>query len=139
MKVVIDTNILLISLPSQSPYHEILKAFNQKLYQLIITTAIFLEYEEILSERANALVANNVLAAFLEASNVVSVNTYYNWNLITADPDDNKFTDAYISGNADYLVTHDSHFMILKKKQFPKVNIISADHFLIILKELRKV
>lgn len=86
MKVVIDTNILLISLPSQSPYHEIIKAFNQKLYQLIITTAIFLEYEEILSERANSFVANNVLGAFLEASNAISVNTYYNWNLITVDP-----------------------------------------------------
>jgi hypothetical protein len=32
MKVVIDTNILLISLPSLSPYHEIIKAFNRKVF-----------------------------------------------------------------------------------------------------------
>ena len=74
----------------------------------------------------------------MQAWNVISVNTYYNWNLITVDPDDNKFSDAYINGNADYLVTHDSHFNILKKKQFPKVNIITADNFLLILERLTK-
>jgi putative PIN family toxin of toxin-antitoxin system len=136
MNVIIDTNILLISLPSLSPYHEIVKAFNRKLYQLVVTTAIFLEYEEILSERANPVVANDTLSAFLQASNVVSVNTYFNWNLISVDPDDNKFTDAYISGNADYLVTHDSHFNVLKKTRFPKINTITADDFLLILKRL---
>lgn len=138
MKVVIDTNILLISLPSQSSYHKIIQAFNHKLQQLIITTAIFLEYEEIVSERANPLIANNVLGAMMQASNVISINTYYNWNLITVHPDDNKFSDAHINGNADYLVTHDSHFNILKKKQFPKVKIITADNFLLILERLTK-
>jgi predicted nucleic acid-binding protein len=42
MKVVIDTNILLISLPSLSPYHEIIKAFNRKVFELIITTSVIL-------------------------------------------------------------------------------------------------
>jgi len=41
MKVVIDTNIPLISLPSLSPYHEIIKAFNRKVFELIITTFYF--------------------------------------------------------------------------------------------------
>ncbi len=112
MKIVIDTNILLISLPSHSPYHGIIKAFNRRLYHLVFSTPIYLEYEEILSEKANPLIANNVLSAFLEASNVIVTNTYYYWNLIISDPDDNKFTDAYISANADYLVTNDSHFKI---------------------------
>lgn len=134
MKIVIDTNILLIALPSKSSYHEIIKAFNLKHYQLLISTSVFLDYEEILSEKDNPLIANNVLAAFLEASNVISVNTYCNWNLITVDPDDNKFTDTYINGNADYLLTNDSHFNILKKRQFPKVNIITANNFLLILR-----
>jgi predicted nucleic acid-binding protein len=101
MKVVIDTNILLISLPSLSPYHEIIKAFNRKVFELIITT-------------------NNIIGSFLQASNSIFVNNYFHWDLITIDADDNKFTDAYISGNADYLITHDSHFNVLKRKKFPK-------------------
>lgn len=46
------------------------------------------------------------------------------------DPDDNKFFDAAIAANADYLVTNDSHFNEAKRLLFPKANIISADEFL---------
>lgn len=70
------------------------------------------------------------------AENVVTPEIYYYWNLITVDPDDNKFTDAYISANADYLVTNDAHFNEVKKITFPPVNIISADEFLEVLKGL---
>jgi uncharacterized protein len=92
-----------------------------------------LEYEEILAEKANPLIANNVLSSFLEAPNVIGTNTYYSWNLIIADPDDNKFTDAYVNGNADYLVTNDTHFDILKTIQFPKINILSPNEFVRLL------
>jgi uncharacterized protein len=101
MKVVPDTNILLISIPSRSLYRGIIEAFNKRLYQLIVTTPIFLEYEEILSEKANPFIANNVLGAFLEAPNVIPVSLYFNWDLILADLDDNNFTDAYLNGHAD--------------------------------------
>jgi putative PIN family toxin of toxin-antitoxin system len=134
MKVVIDTNILLMALPSRSPYHTIIQTFNRRTYQLIITTPVFAEYEEILSAKANRVIANIVLGAFLEAPNVIAANIYYRWQLITTDPDDNKFTDAYINGNADYLVTNDAHFNVLKNTDFPKINIKSADEFLEILK-----
>jgi len=46
--------------------------------------------------------------------NVELVNPYYNWNLITHDPDDNKFVDGAVSGNVDYFVTNDKHFNVLK-------------------------
>jgi len=50
-------------------------------------------------------------------------------------PDDNKFTDAYIAANADYLVTNDAHFNEVKNISFPPVNVISADEFLEIVKK----
>ena len=133
MKVVIDTNVVLISIPSRSPYHEIVRAFNKRIYQLIITTPIFFEYEEILTEKANPFIANNVLEAFLEAPNVLSIRTHYRWNMIVAYPDDNKFTDAYINGNADYLITNDAHFNAVKNVEFPKINILSPDEFIKLL------
>ena len=43
------------------------------------------------------------------------------WFLIEADPDDNKFVDCAIAGQADYIVTHDKHFRILDEIQFPRV------------------
>lgn len=81
MKVVLDTNILLIALPTRSPYHKIIQAFNNRQFDLVITTPTFLEYEEILSKKANPLIANIVLGAFLEAPNVIAVTDYYYWEL----------------------------------------------------------
>ncbi len=133
MKVVLDTNILLIALPTRSPYHKIIQAFNNRQYDLVVTTPIFLEYEEILSQKANPLVADTVLGAFLEAPNVIAVTDYYYWGLINSDPDDNKFTDAFLNGQADYLVTNDAHFNVIKRTEFPKIDVISANEFLNIL------
>lgn len=47
---------------------------------------------------------------------------------------DNKFVDCAIASNADYLVTNDKHFDILKKVDFPKVNTIKIDKFIKFLK-----
>lgn len=57
------------------------------------------------------------------------------WSLIEADPDDNKFVDCAIAGQADYIVTHDKHFRILDEIPFPKVKTIRLDA----LKELLSV
>jgi len=45
------------------------------------------------------------------------------------DPDDNKFVDMAVSGNADYLLTEDHHFNILKNIKFPKLNVVSLEDF----------
>ena len=135
MRVILDTNVLLMALPSRSPYHLIIQKFNERDYDLILTPEIFLEYEEILNDKANAQVAANILSALIEAPNVVPVNIYYKWSLISADPDDNKFTDAYLSAGADYLVTVDAHFNEVKRLYFPRVNIVSPNEFLEIIKK----
>lgn len=61
------------------------------------------------------------------------VNKYYQWNLIHQDPDDNKFVDCAIACNADYLVTEDRHFNVLKEVQFPKVAVIGIAEFQLLL------
>jgi predicted nucleic acid-binding protein len=45
------------------------------------------------------------------------------------DPEDNKFVDCGIAGQADFLVTQDKHFNILKTIEFPKLSIISTEDF----------
>lgn len=102
---------------------------------LILTTAIYFEYIEILENLSKKGVAKYIEDALVIGRNVLQTEVYYNWNLITTDPDDNKFTDAYIAANADYLVTNDAHFNEVKKIRFPPVNIISAEEFLNILEK----
>lgn len=47
MKVVVDTNVMLVSFSRKSKYHLIFKAFVEEKYTLFVTTAILIEYEEI--------------------------------------------------------------------------------------------
>jgi predicted nucleic acid-binding protein len=49
------------------------------------------------------------------------------------DPDDNKFFDCAVASNADYLVSEDKHFNILKHIPFPSVNAIKTAEFKSIL------
>jgi predicted nucleic acid-binding protein len=52
MKVVIDTNILLVSIPPHSKFRPILDAFSIRKYTLIVTTDIYFEYLEVLEKRS---------------------------------------------------------------------------------------
>lgn len=72
---------------------------------------------------------------FLESPDVLYHRVYYNWNAIIRDPDDNKFFDIAVVGNADYLVTNDAHFNEVARLPFPLVNVISADDFLSIVND----
>ncbi|HET7898075.1 MAG TPA: PIN domain-containing protein, partial [Flavisolibacter sp.] len=75
---------------------------------------------------------------FADSPDTIHQTVFYHWNAITADPDDNKFFDAAVAANADYLVTNDSHFNEAKNISFPKLSIISAAAFLDLLSSLPK-
>jgi len=54
---------------------------------------------------------------------------FFNFNLINQDPDDNKYVDCAIAGDALCLVSNDKHFSILKTINFPKVNWLILSEF----------
>jgi len=129
MKVVIDTNILLVSISPASQYRWIFNGLLNEDYTLCVTTDILMEYEEILGNHMSPELATIVLQIVENAPNVEFVTRYFQWNLITADADDNKFVDCSVAANAKYLVTHDKHFNVLKDIEFPKIEVIDAEYF----------
>ena len=137
MRIVLDTNVLLVSISRRSPHHPIFQAFEEKQYELLVTTDILLEYEEIIGEEMSVNVAQNIVKGIQESNNAPHIHKYFFWNLITVDPDDNKFVDCAIAGNADFIVTDDRHFKVLKSIPFPKVMVISADDFVEMLSGIR--
>jgi len=82
-----------------------------------------------LQEKYGLVTANRFIALLMQLPNVKFINTYYYWNLIANDPDDNKYCDCAIAGRAKYLVTEDKHFQILKTIPFPILETISIDRF----------
>ena len=92
-RIVLDTNCLLQSLPSNSPYHKIWQNVLNGEIQLCVNTEILNEYEEILSEKTTKEIAHNVVEAIARLSITYFQDSYYHFGLITEDPDDNKFVD----------------------------------------------
>jgi uncharacterized protein len=129
MKIIIDTNCLIASIPSKNPEYWLYLAFRNKDFDWCISNEIMLEYEEILSSFYSRQTADLVLNILLTASNVVRSEPFIRWNLITGDPEDNKFADLAISSNAHYLVTNDHHYDVLKETPFPSVNVVSLNEF----------
>ena len=136
MRVVLDTNALLVSIAPSSVYRPIFDALIAKKYTLVISNDILAEYEEIFSQRANPKVANLVLEALHNLSNVEKQDIFIKWHIIEADKDDNKFVDCAIAGNCHYIVTDDKHFNILKIKGNDFVGLMKIDSFLTMIAEL---
>lgn len=130
MKVILDTNILLVSISPKSKFRPIFDQLLAGGFDLVISNDILSEYLEIIGEKASPTVAANVAELLLNLSHVHLVNVFYNWNLIVHDSSDNKFVDAALAGGCDYLVTNDKHFKVVQDNDFPKVQIISTIKFM---------
>ncbi|PZP49826.1 MAG: putative toxin-antitoxin system toxin component, PIN family [Pseudopedobacter saltans] len=133
MRIVLDSNVLLVSIGIRSRFRPIWQAFITGKYELAVSEDILHEYEEILQEHSANGVAELVMDIFAESPDIVYQHVYYNWDAIKKDRDDNKFFDVAIAASVDFLVTNDAHFKEAAKLKFPKVNIVSADAFLEIL------
>lgn len=129
-KVVLDTNVLLVSISKTSKYRPIFDNLINGTFQLVITNEILSEYVEIIERKTNAFISHNIAEFLIKSPNVQKVEVSYKWNLIEQDYDDNKFVDAAIAGQTKYIVTNDRHFSILKDIPFPKVDTITIDDFL---------
>jgi predicted nucleic acid-binding protein len=53
----------------------------------------------------------------------------FRYQLFIADAEDNKFADCALNAGADFIVTNDKHFNILKEMDFPKINVVDIETF----------
>jgi len=88
-----------------------------------------LEYEEILAKKTNKQVSRNVIDFLLISPFVHKSDIFFNWQLISEDPDDNKFIDCYLASDAEYLVSNDQHFSKIRQIDFPKINLCTLKEF----------
>lgn len=97
---------------------------------LCVTTEILEEYAEIITQKMSVEVATNVIHLLLESKYVDFVNPSFRLQMISADPDDNKFVDCAFTANATYIVSDDRHYDVLKSIDFPKILVLKLKEFL---------
>ena len=133
MKIVLGTNCLLVALPVSSHYRCLWDAFRKGKYILCYSNEVLQEYEELLLRFHSRETTLLTMEMLLKSPNIIQTIPYYKWDLITSDPDDNKFVDCALNSGADYIVTNDRHFNMLKLLDFPPIKVIDIETFKSIL------
>lgn len=105
-------------------------------FTLLVSNEIIEEYLEGLTERYGIEFTDLLLNPLLFSPNVEFISPTFRFLLIKDDPDDDKFVDCAIAGNADFIVTHDKYFNILKEILFPKIETLRIEEFKEILDNL---
>jgi len=112
-------------------YHKVWTDFLAGKYRLCVSNEILNEYEEILSIHATPEVAHNVVEAIARHPLTYYKESFFRFRLLSdVDEDDDKFVDCAITANADYIVTEDAHFSLLKQIPFPKLAVLTLDEFM---------
>ena len=130
MRIVVDTNSLMVSIAKISKSRWLFEAVLNGQVELAVTTDILEEHEEIIGTfYGSPTLANNVVETLINLLNVLQISPYYFWYLIQTDPDDNKFINCAIACSTDYIISEDGHFNVLKSIEFPTVRVCTRSEF----------
>ena len=136
-RIVLDTNCLISSLSRTSDSYDVWKGLYEGRYILCVSNEILMEYQEIIGQKTTPEIAENVIQFLINSEYVEFVNTYYRFDLITADHDDNKFVDCAIAANATYIVTDDKHYKPLRQIAYPKLFVVKLMEFVEMLHDTK--
>ncbi len=111
MRVVLDTDVLVAAFRSErGASRQLLLAALDGRYTLLASTALWLEYEAVLTRphqlaaiRLTASEAMDVVAALATVAEQVLI--HYLWRPVLADADDEHVLELAMNGRADLLVT----------------------------------
>lgn len=112
MRVVLDTSVIVAGFRSRTGASNLLlQAVAKGRLRPLVTTALFLEYEDVLL-RAEQRLATGMSESDVEgalcalASAAEPVEVHFRWRPQLADPSDELVLEAAVNGSADFLVTH---------------------------------
>lgn len=89
MRIVLDTNSLLVSIGRRSQFRPIFDLILSGKIKLLITNEILTEYEEVISRKTNESIANNIISFLTRSPDVEFIQPFFKWDLIHQDSDDN--------------------------------------------------
>lgn len=133
MRIVLDTNCLIQSVSPRSRYYAVWESLVNGQNTLCVSNEIIMEYLEILQRLMDHDTAEAVVKTIINSKFVEFITPYYHFEIITQDPDDNKFVDCAITANARFIVTNDHHYDVLKGLDYPPIDIIDLEDFLKLL------
>lgn len=128
-RLVLDTNVFMVSLAPQYKYRWIYDCLIQGKFELSLSNEILTEYHEQVALRYGVARTDIQLDYLLLLPNVILSNPAFNWQLVENDKDDNKFIDCYLASQSDHIISNDRHLRGLTSNEFPPISVLSYDDF----------
>jgi len=118
MIVVVGTNALVQMMGRASPFAELKSALEQGRISWAVSTSILMEYEEVIRRHAGAdawvIVARMIEIIAQLRQSIIFTSPTFRFRNITGDPDDDAFADCAIVANAEWIITEDRHFDVMR-------------------------
>jgi putative PIN family toxin of toxin-antitoxin system len=139
LRVVLDTSVLVAALRSRrGASNRLVELVGHGELRPLVTTALFLEYEEVLRRAENRLatgLTERAVEEFLAAlaSSAEGVEVSFRWRPQLRDPNDELVLEAAVNGRADALVTHNVRDFLQAARLFDVRVLLPRD----LLKELK--
>ncbi len=114
MNIVIDTNVLVSGIFWHGVPGQILDKWVNNKFELITSTMIIEEYADTLLEISKGKrgdLVQNWLLLITQYAHTVEIKKRFH---LSADPDDDKFIECAVAGDAQYIISGDKHLLDLK-------------------------
>ncbi|QSX00290.1 putative toxin-antitoxin system toxin component, PIN family [Haloterrigena alkaliphila] len=130
MRAVLDTNVLISSVIATGTPHEVVVAGLDGEYQIVVSVATLTEFRDTLLKYPDRFQMDaeavqeevetiRYFAEFVEPDEDITA--------VDADPDDDKFLEAAVAGDVEYLVSGDQHLLDLDS--FRGIDIVTPRSF----------
>lgn len=110
IRIILDTNVLYAGLySSEGASYQILRAIERGQIQIILSTTLLFEYEDILNRKKSELgLSEKQIEAILDNLCRLSVHQkiYYLWRPFLKDPNDDHILEVAVASQTEIIVTH---------------------------------
>jgi len=128
VKVVIDTNVFISGVFFSGPPYQILKAWQNRNIQIIVSLEILDEYYRVgeeLSAQFPEADLNPILELVTTKAELIEAERLD--ETVCDDPDDDKFFACAIAGGADLIISGDKH--LLKMSGYQGIKVVRPRQF----------
>ena len=128
MKVILDTNVFISGIFFSGPPSQVLKAWAQQKFQIVLSRQILDEYQrvaEALSSKFQTIDISSIVDLITIHGQFVDTQGF---NIsVCEDPDDNKFIECAVAGNCKIIIRGDKH--LLKISGYHDITILNPRNF----------
>ena len=128
MRIVLDTNVFISGVFFSGPPYQILKAWRNQEFQIVISPEILDEYHRVgkeLSARFSMVDLDPILKLIIAKAELIEAASLD--EAVCDDPDDDKFFAGAIAGEVMLIVSGDKH--LLKMSGYHGIEVIRPRQF----------